>query len=112
MTSHYARLWPLLRWLDEPRPAPRSRLWRLVAAPASPEKPLPRERPQLGEALAAWKAGAATEADIYDMLLGPREESTGYSYHGGDFGELREVTRRRGLPLLLSAINSFCECES
>jgi HEAT repeat protein len=99
-TSHHARLWPLLRWLDEPGPAPlRSRLWGLVSVAPQVEKPLPRERPLLEEALVAWDASAATEADLYDMLLGPREEPGSYSFQGGDFSQLRELTRHRGSPL-------------
>jgi hypothetical protein len=80
--AHHARLWRLVHWLDQPF------------------EQAPRLRPQLEEVLAGYHAGAATEADLLDQLLGPRpvEHRYGYSY-GGRFDELHRLTGRKGSPL-------------
>jgi hypothetical protein len=52
----HARLFGLLRWLDEPSPG------------------VARSRPLLIEAVDALDAGAASEADLYDHLLGPGDD--------------------------------------
>jgi uncharacterized protein DUF5724/uncharacterized protein DUF4132 len=110
---HHARLWPLLRWLDEPQakgerekakgeketPLPSA----LSSQPSAPNTPalnpqpstlniLPRHRPELEETLAAWRAGAATEADLIDLLLGPRDED-------GSFDSLARLTGQKAAPL-------------
>lgn len=58
--EHHIRLWRLLRWMDEPAPE------------------APRRRPALEEILYALRAGGATEADLLDYLLGPREPGQGF----------------------------------
>jgi HEAT repeat protein len=77
--EHRARLWHLLRWVDVPG----------VEAP--------RFRPLLGEMLGAFKASAATEADLIDHLLGPRPVSGRQTrvQYGRSFGELRHLTGRK-----------------
>jgi hypothetical protein len=77
--DHHARLWRFLRWMDEPGTA------------------VPRHRPHLQEILAAFQAGAATEADLLDQLLGPRPKTR---YGGWDFNDLRNLTGRKPHPLL------------
>lgn len=77
--AHLARLWRLLRFIDEPKPGAR------------------RRRPPLEEAMAAFGVWAATEADVLDQLLGPRPTDR---YGGRWFGELRQVTGRKPSPLL------------
>ncbi|HEU0027271.1 MAG TPA: hypothetical protein VFQ25_09165, partial [Ktedonobacterales bacterium] len=62
-------------WTD----AHHARLWRLLSWSVTLPQPHLRYRPQLGEALAAHRVGAATEADLVYQLLGPRPER-GYSY--------------------------------
>ncbi|MBY0528119.1 MAG: DUF4132 domain-containing protein [Gemmataceae bacterium] len=52
--AHDARLFRLCRWLDEPVPGAR------------------RKRPDLAVLLAGYRVGAATLADFYDHLIGPR----------------------------------------
>jgi hypothetical protein len=52
--AHHARLWQLVRWLDEPCPG------------------IPRARPDLEDALFAFQGGAATRDDLLDFMLGPR----------------------------------------
>jgi len=82
--GHRERLWDLLHWLDQPKPAAR------------------RERPQLQELLDAHQIGAATTADIYDQLIGARE-SQRYTIPGSGgeyavparFDELQLLTGRR-----------------
>ena len=71
---HHVRLWRLLRWIDQPYPA------------------ADRRRPTLEEVLRAWTAGEASEADVLDQLLGPRERA---QFGGSDFGELRALSARK-----------------
>lgn len=87
--DQFARYWRLLRWWDEP----------LVAAPnaSHPGETLRaqgRMRPSLEDTLAAWKAGAATEADLLDRLLGSQEDECGWA-HGHD---LHRLTGRKPSP--------------
>jgi hypothetical protein len=77
-SSHQARLWKLLRWLDQPvEVAPAGRLL------------LPRMRPDLTLAAQAYEAGAATEADLLDMLFEPG------SSHWQSFQALRRLSGRK-----------------
>ena len=70
-----ARLFRLRRWYDEPGVS------------------IPRDRPDLKLVLAAHAAGAATDDDLYDQLLGPRPVEDGHHYFGrGSFSDLRELT--------------------
>jgi hypothetical protein len=62
------RLWQLLHWRDQPAPG------------------VARVRPELEHLLAGFKAGSATEADVYDQLLGPRAEDN------EGFGDLDQLT--------------------
>ncbi len=87
---HHARLWALLRFIDEPTPA------------------APRRRPQFDEVLAAYTAGAANEADLLDGLLGPREVGL---YGGRAFAELYHLTARRAagnVPPIVSELVDRC----
>lgn len=73
--AHHVRLWSLLRWMDKPNSL------------------VPRYRPYLEEALAAHRAGGATEADLLDLLLGAED--------GDDrgFGDLERHSGRKTQPL-------------
>lgn len=76
--DHQIRLWGLLRWMDEP----------LEGAV--------RHYPPLEDVLNAWRLGVATEADVYDQLLGERQV-----YYGrGNFQDLALLTRRKPHPFL------------
>jgi hypothetical protein len=75
--EHHIRLWRLLRWKDEPG------------------TDVPRNRPELSEVVAAHQAGGATEADLFDQLLGPRPDSP---YQRG-FHDLKTLSGRNGSPL-------------
>ncbi|HXG11993.1 MAG TPA: DUF5724 domain-containing protein [Gemmataceae bacterium] len=75
--EHHVRLWRLLRWKDEPGPK------------------VPRNRPELNEIVAAYRAGGATEADLIDQLLGPHDDD-----YGGRFHELGTLTERKLPPKL------------
>jgi hypothetical protein len=77
---------PVLCWLDEAfvwqrdRPAAWSdqqlvRLWQLLHWRDQPAPVVARLRPDLASVAAAFKAGAATAADVYDQLLGPRKSA-------------------------------------
>lgn len=79
--GHHVRLWQLLRWLDEPM------------------EHAPRRRPNLTEVAAAYGAGAATEADLLDQLLGPRGENP-FSHGRYLFWDLHQLTRRQSSSLL------------
>jgi HEAT repeat protein len=76
--EHHNRLWRLVRWLDEPRPG------------------TARHRPSLEDVLFAFRAGGATEADLVDHLLGPRQK-TGYGRTG--FSSLHSLSGRTPHPL-------------
>jgi hypothetical protein len=68
------RHWGLLRWWEQPHP--KSALhW-----------------PDLTDLLAAYEAGAATSADVYMCLLGPRPVA---QYGGTSFNDLRRVSGRK-----------------
>ena len=77
--AHHARLWGLLRWMDEPG------------------KPVPRHRPSLEELMAAFQVGAATEADILDQLLGARS-AWGYGFFSRS--DLSQLTSRKPPPIV------------
>lgn len=62
--AHIRRWWSLSRWIDEGL------------------KELARHRPPLWVALEAHRVGAATDDDIYDLLLGERgDQKRGYYYY-------------------------------
>lgn len=89
--AHHARFFRLLRWIDEPDgPAPRSRLFGLLRSADKPGGPAPRYRPELDDVLHAYRAGAATRADLFDQLLGERGANW-----GRPFGDLSQLTRVR-----------------
>ena len=68
--AHDARLYRLYRWRDEPVPG------------------VKRVRPDLGVLLAGYAAGAATLADVYDHLIGPRD----FARWGSSFDSLASLT--------------------
>ena len=71
-----ARWWGLLRWIDEGIDE------------------LPRFRPTLYETVQAHRIDAAKDDDLYDLLLGARENPTkGYSYYT-HFNDLRTLSVR------------------
>jgi hypothetical protein len=76
--EHHARLWAIVRWLDEPKPD------------------LPRFYPALEDAFYALHAGAATHDDILDLLLGGRT----IERYRNPFNALRELTGRKTHPLI------------
>lgn len=74
--EHHARLWEIVRWLDEPEPG------------------IPRYFPLLEDALFGLQADAATQADLLDLLLGARN-TDGY---GNPFSILRQLSGRKPHP--------------
>ncbi|MBK8021227.1 MAG: DUF4132 domain-containing protein [Chloroflexi bacterium] len=82
---------PEFTWTDE---AVR-RLWRLLRWIDRPTEESPRRRPALIFAVAAHRIGAATDADILDILIGERDQPrpTGYFLEAG-FDDLAIHTRR------------------
>lgn len=74
---HHARFWQLWRWLDEP----------IISAP--------RYHPELAEIAAAYQAGAATSADLYDHIFRDPEAATWFC-----FNALQELTHRKLSPLM------------
>ncbi|MEI7728290.1 MAG: DUF5724 domain-containing protein [Verrucomicrobiota bacterium] len=94
--AQIARLWRLLRWKDEPLANRRSSVSAKLGLlerwlPRKEQSPVPsgvaplseRCRPPIKLAAAAHAVGAATDADILELLLGP---------HDGYFHELSEAT--------------------
>ncbi len=77
--AHHARLWGLVRWMDEPGNG------------------VARYRPGVEEVAQAVAIGAATQDDLFDHLLGPRPAVM----HGGQaFNDLRQLTGRKRSLLL------------
>ncbi len=85
---------PLLEWT-----APQQRRYWDIGVYLDRAFPkLPRRRPGAGLLLTAQEHGWATRHDLFDTLIGPREDPT---YYGPRFHELGEYTRRKlreGLP--------------
>ncbi len=76
--EQHIRLWRLLRWLDEPGAN------------------LGRYRPLLDDVMWAYQAGGATEADLFDQLIGPRDTPKGYyDWSGSNFADLRILSARK-----------------
>jgi hypothetical protein len=91
--GQHARLYSLVRWLDEPGTN------------------VPRHRPQLNELLRALRAGKAVQADLLDHLIGPRDVSYRYAYPFRLFESLKSHSGRvptalcRQFPELQAAID-------
>lgn len=77
--AHRVRHFRLMRWRDEP------------AGNAS-GLPVGRSRPDLDVLLAAYRAGGASDADVYDHLLGTRDQGR---YGSGGFNYLAQLTAAR-----------------
>ncbi|NTW08361.1 MAG: HEAT repeat domain-containing protein, partial [Anaerolineaceae bacterium] len=85
--EHHARLWKIVRWLDEPKPG-------LTGGYAT-----------LDDALLAHQAGAATRDDLIHMFLGPPGQSR-YAYA---FSLLGQFTWRKLHPQLQAQVDRFPE---
>ena len=85
--DHAARFWQLHRWVDEPQVKEVT-----LGGKAKKGLTVPRERPDFEILVRALKAGAATEADAIDHLLGSRESSGNY---GSSFDSLRTLTSKK-----------------
>ncbi len=75
-SSQNARLWKVVRWLDQPAAN------------------LPRIFPQVEDVLYALEAGAATRDDLLDLVIGPREDNP----YGNRFPELKQFSGRQPHP--------------
>src|SRR5262249_40856421 len=94
--EHDARLYRLCRWLDEPVPGAR------------------RQRPDLDILLAGYAAGAATLADFYDHLIGPRAKErwsheSFRSLNNLSFGPRNEYPLGDERPELRAAVTAVVE---
>ena len=69
------RLWQLLHWRDQPEPG------------------VGRMRPGLQYLVAGFAAGQANESDVFDHLIGPRDEDD-------DFDDLRDLTMPNAVELV------------
>jgi len=76
MDGHHARLWSVVRWLDEPAPN------------------LPGGYATLDDALFAFQVGAATRADLFAMFMGNRKVDEMNFYRGG-FNFLYQFSTRK-----------------
>lgn len=85
------RHWHLLRWIDEPLMGKTPKRRGLISMVSGKKEPLPRFRPQIADVLSAYEKGIASEADLYDMLIGPRYQ--GASWVSG-FNDLQALSRR------------------
>lgn len=85
--AHHARLFRLLRWMDEPGPA------------------VPRHRPMLHEVLLAHDSGGATLDDLFDQLLGPVEEGQVSHRELMSFSGRRPTDLDRQFPILRQVVD-------
>jgi len=85
--EHHARMWRLVRWLDEPKPE------------------LPKKYVTLDDALLAYQVGAATHDDLFDMFMGPRKDD-GYGYMVR-FDHLHQFSARKLHQHDLSLVEKF-----
>ncbi|MHB8838822.1 MAG: DUF5724 domain-containing protein, partial [Gemmatimonadaceae bacterium] len=92
--AQYARAWRLWRWIDEPRRPPSAGGEPLPEGAAR----LPRHATPIWLMCRAREAAGATDADVYDLLLGERSEQGNRSY----FLALKELTRSRSTELVRS----------
>jgi hypothetical protein len=91
--AQHARHWRLLRWMDEPVRSKESG----GGDAALPRKLcLQRDRSDMVKLGRAHQAGSATDADIVEQLLGPRQGSGYWSFQ---FSDLGEMTRRKVQPV-------------
>lgn len=87
--EQHGRLYRLLRWSDEP--------FGRTNHLSDNGQPLSRDRASLEVLATAHAAGAATDADVLDQLLGTRDEG---QYGSGSFDDLLRLTRRSDKELL------------
>jgi hypothetical protein len=80
--AHTNRLWQLGKWIDQPT----------AGQDIGKRAELPRERVDFAVLASAFKNGAATEADLYDAIVGPTERL------GLGFGALEDFTRTKPQP--------------
>lgn len=92
-TEHSVWNWRLRRWMDEPV-RPRESGGGADSPPAA--RCLPRDRADGFCLLKALAAGAATEADLIEQMIGARESG---GYHRTSFSEFGEHTRRKARPV-------------
>ncbi|PWU20002.1 MAG: hypothetical protein C5B50_04960 [Verrucomicrobia bacterium] len=81
--AQHGRLFRLLRWADEPFGRENNLSDRGT--------PISRDRADLGIMANSHAVGAASDSDVFDQFLGPREEGR---YGGGSFDELTQLTSR------------------
>lgn len=87
--DHANRFYRLLRWADQP--------FGKTGNVDVDGKPLSRNRPGIEPLLAAHQTGGATDADLFDQLLGTRTRSR---WGSGSFADLDHLTSRKGEELL------------
>ena len=94
-----ARLWRLMRWYEQPdhpslpRWKPTEDRYNAWTQTTAANGHVRQMRPNFELVMAAFNAGVATEADIYDFLVGCPDRGSGLSM-------LRSLTNRKPHPLL------------
>ncbi len=83
--ADYARQWQLARFCDEPFIEKSGKRTYIEVE---------RKRPGLNLLCAAYETKVATDADVYDQLIGPRPTSDSY-YTYQDFSDLKTLTTRK-----------------
>ncbi len=81
--------WKLCRWIDEPEVKELTYMGKKKEGLT-----LPRQRPDFSVVAKAYRAGAATDDDAIDHLLGPRGVTSDW-WRGRAFDSLRELTTPR-----------------
>jgi Family of unknown function (DUF5724)/Domain of unknown function (DUF4132) len=84
-SEHANRFYRLLRWVDQP--------FGKTDNVDKDGKPLSRRRPSIEPLLAAHSGGGATDADVFEQLLGAREISR---WGSSSFHDLDHLTSRKG----------------
>ncbi|GGJ43274.1 DUF5724 domain-containing protein [Deinococcus roseus] len=78
---------------QNPTPDQVKRLWNLELYSNRGFAHLPKLRPELPLVLKAWEHGFASEHDVLDHLIGPREDNNQYGWNPG-FRDLAALTAR------------------
>ncbi len=90
------RYWNLLRWIDEPFAAEKPKTGALAELFSGKKEAPRRFRANSADVFLAYEQGVANEADVYDQLLGPRDENVSW---GSSYRDLHDLSRKKPSPM-------------
>ncbi len=86
------RFWNLLRWIDEPLAAEKLKTGKLAELFSGKKEAPRRFRANSAVVFLAYEQGIAHEADVYDQLLGSRDENVSW---GSAYRDLQDLSRKK-----------------